>query len=339
MTYAPPAAALAGLVTFQQWQDGLEALFAGLLGLEAAACAFLRQPRRQIRGLRLQLDPLTILRTGVEDVRRTVTGALNEEQLVEERIGHRVLVLQVSAWSAEQSLQSAPLFALEQLRTRLRWQSTLDALEALALAFEGAEQPVSVPDRIDGRVQTRATLDIRLAFASVEQDAQNLVDWIGRAIIDGTLRDPAGSIVSTPQIDVDGEIEVTFPTQHFNLGKLAAPSVAAVAGTPDPAAMAEFSQVGIANAQTIAYLHLHGIEDKGSGSMTVEVFRYRASVHTWLASMTLNGGGGHHATAAGVPVGSLIELLPGDYLMAQLTAFTGAGGYDGITCDCHFVAS
>lgn len=133
--------------------------------------------------------------------------------------------------------------------------------------------------------------------------------------------------------------KVTFPTQHFNIGKVGSPSVAATPGTPDPAAMAEWSQVGIANDQTISVIHLHGIEDQGSGSMTIEVYRYRGGTHTLLGEITLAGGNGHFATAGMIPAGSLVEVEAGDYLMAQLTDYSGAGGYDGLTCDVHFVTS
>lgn len=142
-----------------------------------------------------------------------------------------------------------------------------------------------------------------------------------------------------PIVEDNLEAEVTFPTQHFNIGKIGSPAVAATPGTPDPAAMAEWSQVGIANAQTISVIHLHGIEDKGAGSMTVEIYRWRDSVHTLLGTITLTGGAGDFETQGMVPAGALIHLQAGDYLMAQLTDYSGAGGYDGITCDCHFVAS
>lgn len=132
----------------------------------------------------------------------------------------------------------------------------------------------------------------------------------------------------------DDEEEMAFATQHFNIGKIGSPSVADAAGTPDVEALAVFSQLNVANAKVIDYCHLHGIDDQGSGSMTVELWRRRAGVMTSLGTITLTGGAGDYATATLVPADRVLQL--GDYLYCQLTAYSGAGGYDGITVDVHF---
>lgn len=152
-----------------------------------------------------------------------------------------------------------------------------------------------------------------------------------------------GCDVTPPENADDGwidcpceEDEMAFATQHFNIGKMGAATVAASAGTPDVEALAVFGQLNVANQKTVQVIHLHGIDDKGSGSLTIEVFRRRDDVMTLLGSLTLTGGSGDYSTASLTPAGSLATLEPGDYLFAQLTAYTGSGGHDGITVDVHF---
>ena len=132
----------------------------------------------------------------------------------------------------------------------------------------------------------------------------------------------------------DDEEEMAFATQHFAIGKMNAPAVAPSAGTPDVEALAHFSQLNVANAKVIDVCHLHGIDDKGGGSMTIELWRRRSGVMVSLGTATLTGGSGDYATATLTPADPV--LMVGDYLYCQLTAYSGAGGYDGITVDVHF---
>ena len=129
------------------------------------------------------------------------------------------------------------------------------------------------------------------------------------------------------------ELNMAFPTQHFNIGRIGSPSVADSPGTPDPAALSVFGQMNIYRDVTISAVHLHGIEDKGSGSITIEVYRRRSGVAVLLGTLTLVGGSGDFATDALVPASP--GLLAGDYLFAQVISFVGSGGYDGLTVDVH----
>lgn len=196
MTYVPATAPLSGLTTWDEWQAGLRALFAGLLGLEVAAVAFARQPRGQIRGPRAQLDILSVLHEGVEDMRRTLVGA----ELVEESLGHRVMILQVAVWGERQSLGSSPRALLERMRSRLRWTSTVEALRALQLGLELAEQPVEFTSPQDGRRLTVASIDLRLSFSWVEADTDNPLGWFDKAEIVAEFNDPVGADLSAPDL-------------------------------------------------------------------------------------------------------------------------------------------
>lgn len=146
------------------------------------------------------------------------------------------------------------------------------------------------------------------------------------------LRLETGEVYLTAEYG--GEDVLAFATQHFSIGKIGAPVVAAAPGTPDPSALAVFSQINAGVAKTIEAVHLHGIEDLGSGSVTAEVYRRRAGTMLLLGSLTLAGGAGDFRTAALIP--STTDVLADDYFFAQLTSYQGAGGYDGITLDIHF---
>ena len=192
MAYSPAIAPLDDLVSFEDWQKTLEELFSDLLDIPAAQVSFLRQPRQHRRGARVQLDPIAFLHFGVDERRQTQSQ--NTFELVEEAIGQRVMVLQVSVWTDGQSLQRSPIALIERLRTRMRLQSTTDVLIRCGLGFDRAEQPVTFPETRDGRVLSRSSIDLRLSYAWVESDAENASSWIEQAEIRADkLRDPTGT--------------------------------------------------------------------------------------------------------------------------------------------------
>lgn len=191
MGYSPATAPLDGLVDFDDWQNALEELFARLLDLPKPDVSFLRQPRQHRRGPRAQLDPIAFQHFGVDERRHTQSA--NGNELVEEAIGQRVMVLQVAVWTESQSLGKSPARFIERLRTRMRWTSTTQALKRCALAFERAEQPVTFPETRDGRTLSRSSIDLRLAYAWVEADTENIGSWIEQAEVTANkFRDPAG---------------------------------------------------------------------------------------------------------------------------------------------------
>jgi hypothetical protein len=120
-------------------------------------------------------------------------------------------------------------------------------------------------------------------------------------------------------------------TIHFNIRGPFPPTLAPVPGTPSAAAMAFWGTLNIATTRTIAFMHLHQMDD-GAGNAVVEVYRLRAGVFTLLGNITLVQGTGDFAFATVVSADPL--LLAGDYLYAQ--AITAPVGGAGFTIDVHF---
>lgn len=128
-------------------------------------------------------------------------------------------------------------------------------------------------------------------------------------------------------------------TIHLPVGNIGTPAIAPTPGTPDPNAMALFTQRNISTWRRIRVAHLHLIDGgtPGTGTLSVELYRRRDDVLTLIAQMSLTDPG-DFSTDADVPAGDLAILEPGDYLFAQVTAGTliTAGNADGMTVDVHF---
>ncbi|MCK4717653.1 MAG: hypothetical protein KAT70_03200 [Thermoplasmata archaeon] len=266
---------------------------------------------------------------GVDEYRHTYNAYTDSlEHTVE---GVRTFVVSFRLHSESQVGGETALGQLaSNLRTRLRRPSVKALLLAVDVALARMESTVDAGYNGDGRSVSLSITDV--LFSASETDADTTAD--GAYIHTVEMSPTEGSELDITLVVSTEEDPVSFNTVHFNIGKLGSPSVAPTPGTPDPAAMAIFSQLNISTNRAVSVLHLHGVEDQGSGTMTVEVYRRRDAVLTLMGSLTLPGGGGDFDTAALVPADTL--LLAGDYIFAQLTDYSGAGGYDGITVDVHF---
>ncbi len=188
------------------WQTSLTGIFATLLGLTAPAVSFGTQPRGMVEGATAQITPIAIQHHGVDDIRRTLVDG----QLVEQVIGHRTLVLQARVWSPRQSLQNSSRALIERLRTRLSFTSTTEALLALDLGFQRAEQPADLTQTRGGREETSTSIDLFLSYAWVETDDTpgNALDYINEVHFNGhVIRDVDGDPVPSallPELVITG---------------------------------------------------------------------------------------------------------------------------------------
>jgi hypothetical protein len=98
--------------------------------------------------------------------------------------------------------------------------------------------------------------------------------------------------------------------------------------------LAYFGQLNIAYPRRIRWIHQHLIKG-GNGDLNIDVFRRRSGAMVLLTQLESTNPSDFF-TLSGVI--SDEELLPGDYLYAQVTAATAitGGGADGLTVDVHF---
>lgn len=126
-------------------------------------------------------------------------------------------------------------------------------------------------------------------------------------------------------------------TLHFPIGTLGPPSLA-TPGVPTPAALAFFGRLNVSQDKEIRFAHLH-LEVGGAGGqeLHLELWRRRNSVMTFLVALDyVSVGGETYITRSATPVGDLVVLWDGDYLMMQAVTGTTANPGDGLTGDVHF---
>lgn len=269
---------------------------------------------------------------GVDEYRHTYDS--DTDSLVHTQEGVRTFVVSFRLHSESQDPGETALGQLaSNLRTRLRRPGVKALLLAEDVALARIEPTVDADYEGDGRRVSLSITDVVFSGAETDTDTDNAGDYIHTVEmgpVDGLDLD----ITMTLSLE---DLDMAFNTIHFNVGEaFSSPAVAGTPGTPDPNALAVFGQLNISSNRLISVAHLHGIEDLGAGSMSVEIYRRRSGVMTLLGTLVLAGGGGDYNLAALTPTSPNDLLLAGDYLLAQLSAYSGGGGYDGITVDVHF---
>lgn len=189
-------------------QTQLPALLTSLLGIP---CQWRTQPKQMIVGTQATLDWLGGTGLGADERSLTdvdAAGAPTEVDAdiaaVEETVyGLREATVQVTALSLDQTLDKSARAYLETLRTRLRWTSTVEAMKAMGLALVGIQPIVQLDPTKDGRINSQASLDIRLAYGVAETDAPGPFIETARATsaIDDASSTP---LTASLQVDVDG---------------------------------------------------------------------------------------------------------------------------------------
>jgi hypothetical protein len=149
-------------------QDGLLALAAALTGLDVV---WEDQPRPATSDVSRGIVLLSFTATasvGRDEVRTTFdTGS---QDFGDTAVGQRMLPWRIKVDSLEQGNADTAWNILEKMRLRLRWQSSIDALNALnvSIATTGQVQDLQVP--VDDRVISRAALDVMLNASFSEAD-------------------------------------------------------------------------------------------------------------------------------------------------------------------------
>lgn len=193
---------------FADIQAQLPALLAVLLG---CSCQWRTQPLGMVVGTTATVDWLAGSTVGQDEHVTTDVDAAGVPTDVDADIaavtetvyGLREATVQVTVWSADQRLDKSARAALEQLRTRLSWTSSVASLKALGLALVDAG-PITPGDSPSaGRLYSQASIDLRVAYGVAETDAP--IPFIETARATSAIEDAAGDpLPASIQIDVDG---------------------------------------------------------------------------------------------------------------------------------------
>lgn len=160
------------MATWAQMQTDLPPIFTALLCIP---CDWRTQSRGMHARARAQLDVLGGAALGVDEpVWSDVTAPVPTDPPVAVQAtvhGIRELTLQVSVWTLRQTLEESAREYLERLRLRLRFPSSVVQLKALGLAVVTIERVVQIDPEADARMQSSASMDVRLAYGVSESDA------------------------------------------------------------------------------------------------------------------------------------------------------------------------
>jgi hypothetical protein len=148
--------------------DGLLALAAALTGLDAV---WENQPRPETNDVTRGIVLLSFTATasvGRDEVRTTFD--VGTQDFGDVAVGQRALPWRIIAESLEQKNVNTAWAILEKMRLRLRWQSSIDALNAVnvSIATTGQVQDLQVP--VDDRIISKAALDVSLNASFSEAD-------------------------------------------------------------------------------------------------------------------------------------------------------------------------
>lgn len=109
--------------------------------------------------------------------------------------GDRTITLEIDAESRDQDGDGVAIFYLMKLKLSLRKPTVQAALRDAGLAFSTSESPLDISSWVDGRLESRATMDIHFNAIVEEIDtdeAQSFVETFGIA---AELTTPAGDDV------------------------------------------------------------------------------------------------------------------------------------------------
>lgn len=183
-------------------EPGLLAWASALTGVPLPFCLWENQPRVQHQGQLVLLRWVSGAGKGVDgfvyEVDPDVDPAEGPEMMAVSR-GPRQLVVQVDVEVYDQRPGRTARAALERLRDRLYLPSSAALLEAAVVALGAAPGSVLPTDYEgdNGRMVSRATLDVPLNAASVTVDAGRLYS-VATAGLTAALTDPAGTPLPAP---------------------------------------------------------------------------------------------------------------------------------------------
>lgn len=180
---------------FASLEPALKAWARALLGWAATdPVVFENEPRPRHNGRIATLALVSAVGVGVDETRYEDTGALAPlPNLAPAVVGARVLAVQIAVETVDQRPGSPHArAALERLRARLRWPSSLAALAAANVALIGAGTTSSADYlSADKRFVARALLEVRLNASSFEADALGATGAIESVAVTSDVTTPA----------------------------------------------------------------------------------------------------------------------------------------------------
>lgn len=112
--------------------------------------------------------------------------------------GQRKLVLQLEVDSIENTDTGWAWAAIERVRTRLRRQSSLDALHAVDAALIRVGPALQANFRHEGRMHSRVLLDVELGVCVNDLDTSYPGNWIEKVVITSHAQGVIGDELPSP---------------------------------------------------------------------------------------------------------------------------------------------
>lgn len=175
-------------------EPALAAWASALTGVEATCVLWENAPRVQHNGRIVLLSWVSSVGRGVDGVAWEYAAHADPlQEMTPVSRGPRELVVQLSAQTHDQRPGQTARALLEQLRDRLHWPSGRAILSAAGLALGSMPGSVTPADyRVDGRMVSRAVLDVRLNAVSNAADTAGRTGYLATVAVASALTDPAG---------------------------------------------------------------------------------------------------------------------------------------------------
>jgi hypothetical protein len=190
-------------MTLAQLQTALKAWVVALAGLNAARdpVVFANEPRPMHNGTLALLTWVSGAGVGRDETRYEDNAApAPAPDLVPVVVGNRVRVLQVEFITLSQDPAAPSALALiEQVRNRLRWESSKTALDAMNLGLIDSGV-ITVPDgKSDQRWRARTLLEVRFNASSFERDTAGAAPSIATVEVTSHLSNVDGTQLPAAQ--------------------------------------------------------------------------------------------------------------------------------------------
>jgi hypothetical protein len=178
-------------------EPALTALAATVTGVESACCVFENAPRPRSNGALVLLSWVSRSAVGIDET--SWEYAANADPLLEMTPtveGPREASLQFAVEViADQRAGHSAAALIERARTRLRWPSSLAALQAAGLALATIGPATTADYPADGRLVSRSLFEVRLNAAAREADTAGRTSYIATVATEGTVKRPDGTAV------------------------------------------------------------------------------------------------------------------------------------------------
>lgn len=200
------------LTTFQGVRAGLLALIQrltqGAFAPDGAGYQVVWENREQpfvdvTNGAHILLSTRGFRGLGIDEARLTFDGtAAPGHEYTETRCGNRLFSLVVKVESIDQTEGKTADYIISRLYSRMQWESSSLALNALNCSYVDAAPMVCTTQVRDQWDVAIAAVEFQFAWATNETDIDNPVGYIAEVIADGTINNPDGTTRPTLHLDV-----------------------------------------------------------------------------------------------------------------------------------------